>query len=130
MVDQAVQDELISNRDYVSRIFKRLDSSGRPIVGADGNLWLEVSDANGATKVGLSRSSIFAPGSDPHLAFELLLARVDAVLKSPKHSRETMMEFKEDWALLEYARMRLSSVRPLADSTASHATLAATGAAK
>jgi hypothetical protein len=44
-----------------------------------------------------------------------------------------MMEFKEDWALLEYARMRISSGRPLADSTASHGTvasLASTGTAK
>jgi hypothetical protein len=133
IVNQAVQDELISDRDFVSRIFKRLDNSGHPVVDADGSLWLEISDANGTSKVGLSRSDIFAPGSDPHLAFELLLARVDAVLKSPKHSRETMMEFKEDWALLEYARMRLSSGRPLADSTASHgrvATLAPAGAAK
>jgi len=133
MVDQAVQDELISNRYYVSRIFKGLDTAGRPVVDAEGNLWLEVSDANGTSKVGLSRDNIFAPGSDPHLAFELLLARVDAVIKSPKHSRETMMEFKEDWALLEYARLRLSSARPLAESQVSHdpaGAFASTGAAK
>ena len=133
MVGQAVQDEMIPDRGYVSRIFKRLDNSGHPIADADRDLWLEISDANGASKVGLSRNNIFAPGSDPHLAFELLLARVDAVLKSPKHSRETMMEFKEDWALLQYARMRISSGRPLAESSASHgtvATLAPAGAAK
>jgi len=119
MVNQAVQDEMIPDRAYVDRIFKRLDSSGHPIADADGSLWLEVSGANGASRVGLSRNNIFAPGSDPHLAFELLLARVDAVLKSPKHSRETMLEFKEDWALLEYARMRIVSTAPLADSVLS-----------
>jgi hypothetical protein len=133
MVTQAVQDEVIPDRNYVSRIFKRLDSSGRPVVDTDGSLWLEISDANGASKVGLSRNNIFAPGSDPHLAFELLLARVDAVLKSPKHSRETMIEFKEDWALLQYARMRISSGKPMAESSVSRgtaATLAPAGAAK
>jgi hypothetical protein len=133
IVAEAVRDEVISDRDYVSRIFKHLDGSGHPVVDADGNLWLEVTDANSPSKVGLSRSNIFAPDSDPRLAFEILLARVDAVLKSAKHSRETMMEFKEDWALLEYARMRISSAKPLADSTASHgtvATLAPAGAAK
>jgi hypothetical protein len=119
MVNQAVQNEIIPARAYVDRIFKRLDSSGHPIADADGSLWLEVSGANGASRVGLSRNNIFAPGSDPHLAFELLLARVDAVLKSPKHSRETMLEFKEDWALLEYARMRIVSTAPLADSVLS-----------
>src|ERR1700742_1423236 len=133
MVNQAVQDEIIPDRSYLDRIFKRLDSSGHPTADADGGLWLEISNANGATKVGLSRNNIFAPGSDPHLAFELLLARVDAVIKSPKHSRETMMEFKEDWALLEYARLRLSSARPLAESQASHdpaSTFASTNSAK
>lgn len=112
MVNQVVQDEIIPDRSYVGRIFKRLDSSGHPVADTDGGLWLEVSGLNGAAdgaaKVGLSHNNIFAPGSDPHLAFELLLARVDAALKSPKHSRETMLEFKEDWALLEYARMRIA----------------------
>ena len=125
MVNQAVQDEIIPDRSYLDRIFKRLDSSGHPTADADDGLWLEISNANGATKVGLSRNNIFAPGSDPHLAFELLLARVDAALKSPKHSRETMMEFKEDWALLEYARMRIASSAPLADWSSLHGTVAA-----
>ena len=116
---------MIPDRGYVARIFKRLDSSGRPIADTDGSLWLEISSANGASKVGLSRNNIFAPGSDPHLAFELLLARVDAILRSPKHSRETMIEFKEDWALLEYARMRITSSAPLADSSSSQGAVAA-----
>ncbi len=125
MVNQAVQDEMIPDRGYVARIFKRLDSSGRPIADTDGSLWLEISSANGASKVGLSRNNIFAPGSDPHPAFELLLARVDAILRSPKHSRETMIEFKEDWALLEYARMRITPSAPLADSSSSQGAVAA-----
>jgi hypothetical protein len=129
MVNQAVQDEIIPDRAYVGRIFKRLDSTGHPTADADGGLWLEVSGANGASKVGLSRNNIFAPGSDPHLAFELLLARVDAALKSPKHSRETMIEFKEDWALLEYARMRIASGAPVTASPAAHGTTAALASA-
>jgi hypothetical protein len=129
IVNQAIQDEIIPDRSYVGRIFKRLDTTGHPIADADGDLWLEVSNSGRASKVGLSRNNIFAPGSDPHLAFELLLARVDAVLKSPKHSRETMLEFKEDWALLEYARMRISSSAPLADSSSSPGTIAAAASA-
>jgi len=117
IVAQAVQDEIIPDRGYVSRIFKHIDSAGKPFAGPDRSLWLEVTDASGTAKVGLSASNIFAHDSDPRLAFELLLARVDAELKSPKHSRETMMEFKEDWALLQYARTRLSA-KPLAESFA------------
>src|SRR5579862_8573228 len=129
MVNQAVQDEIIPDRSYLDRIFKRLDSSGHPTADADGGLWLEISNANGATKVGLSRNNIFAPGSDPHLAFELLLARVDAALKSPKHSRETMLEFKEDWALLEYACMRIATGAPVTASPAAHGTAEALASA-
>jgi len=125
LVGQAVQDELIPDRGYVGRIFKRLDASGHPAADAGGDLWLEVPGATGTSKVGLSRNNIFAPGSDPHLAFEVLLARVDAILKNPKHSRETMLEFKEDWALLQYAHMRISSAAPLASSSPSNGTAVA-----
>jgi hypothetical protein len=70
--------------------------------------------------VGLSVNNIFAPGSNPNLAFELLLARVDHVLKSPKHSRETILEFKDDWALLQYARIRISAPGTATRYSASH----------
>jgi hypothetical protein len=79
--------------------------------------------------VGLSANNIFAPGSDSRLAFELLLARVNHVLKSPKHSRETMLEFKEDWALLEYARMRIAASAPVADSSSLQGTVTAAASA-
>jgi hypothetical protein len=128
VLDQAIQDELIPDRAYVGRIFKRLDNSGHATADSDGGLWLEVANVNGFSKVGLSRNNIFAPGSDPHLAFELLLARVDAALKSPKHSRETMIEFKDDWALLEYARLRIASA-PVASSAGAHGTVTALAAA-
>jgi hypothetical protein len=107
IVDEAVHDELIPNRGYVHHIFKRLDAAGTPAADGDGALWLTVKNSDGVVKVGLSVSNIFAPDSDPHLAFELLLARIAHALKSPKHSRETMLEFKEDWALLQYARLKI-----------------------
>jgi hypothetical protein len=112
IVDQAVRDELIPSRDYVPKIFKRIDEAGTPTLDREGDLWLEFDEgAAGASKVGLSMNNIFAPDSEPRLAFELLLARVGFLLKSPKHSRETMLEFKDDWKLLEYARERISGTR-------------------
>ncbi|MGA8142864.1 MAG: hypothetical protein WB987_03120 [Candidatus Acidiferrales bacterium] len=128
LVDDAVRDEIIPNRDYVSRIFKRMDDAGKPTADPDGGIWMEISDANGTSKVGLSVNNIFAQGSDPRLAFELLLARVAYVLKSPKHSRETMLEFKEDWALLQYARMRISAARATGESPEFHGQVAPTPA--
>jgi hypothetical protein len=42
------------------------------------------------------------------MAYQLILARAAQVLKSPKHGRETMLEVKQDWALLESARAKNS----------------------
>ncbi len=61
-----------------------------------------------SSRLGLSASNVLASDSDSRLAYELLLARVGRVLKSPKHSRETMLEFKDDWALLQDARTKSS----------------------
>jgi hypothetical protein len=107
IVKEAVREEIIPNRSHLNRFFKHLDEAGRPSADSKGALWMEIHREGESSKVGLSVNNIFAQGSDPHLAFELLLARIDHVLKNPKHSRETMLEFKEDWALLQYAGTRV-----------------------
>jgi hypothetical protein len=53
-------------------------------------------------KVGVSANNALAPGSNPRLAYKFLLARTRDVLKSPKHSRETMLEFDQEWAMLQH----------------------------
>jgi hypothetical protein len=107
IVDEAVSEEIIPRRSYVTQFFKHLDQTGTPSADSGGSLWMTVQDGDEISKLGLSVDNIFAPESDPRLAFVLLLARIDHVLKSPKHSRETMLEFKADWALLQYAEKRI-----------------------
>jgi hypothetical protein len=57
------------------------------------------------------------------LAYRVMLARASLTLSAPKHSRETMVEFKQDWNVLQDARLRysLASIRtvPLASNSAS-----------
>jgi hypothetical protein len=106
IVNESVRQEIIPNRSFVKYSFKRFDKIGEPYADSTGALWLMVSNGDEISNVGLSASNICSQGSDPYLAFSLLLARIDYVLKSPKHSRETMVEFKEDWSLLQYARRR------------------------
>jgi hypothetical protein len=108
IVKEALREEVIPSPGYINHFFKYLDESGKPFADGKGGLWMEVSKGDMVSRVGVSVNNIFAQGSDPQLALALLLARVDQVLKSPKHSRETMVEFKEDWALLEYACTRTS----------------------
>jgi hypothetical protein len=107
IVKDAVRQELLPNREYLDHILEHFQETG--IISADskGALWLVVSSGGETSQVGISASNILAPGSDPKLAFALLLACINQALKSPKHSRETMVEFKGNWALLQYARMRI-----------------------
>jgi hypothetical protein len=57
-------------------------------------------------RVGISASNVFAPDSDGQYAYQIMLARMANELKSPKHSRETMLDFKQDWTLLADIRGR------------------------
>ncbi len=99
IVDQAIHDELIPDRGYLKGVFKRLSEGGTLAVDPNGALWMNWKDAQAPGRVGLSASNIFAPDSDGQIAYQIMLARMQAELNSPKHSRETMLEFKQDWAM-------------------------------
>ncbi len=118
ILEQALHEEAVPNRHAFRHYFEYLDQSGKAYADSRGRLWLEVTVGGKPEKVGVSMDTILAPDSDPQLAFALLLARVDQVLRSPRHRRESMMEFKEDWAMLESARDRYSE--PARSLTTSH----------
>jgi hypothetical protein len=119
MTAEAVLEEIIPNRDYLSRLFKDLDKAGMLVADANGILWLEVSQNGKTTRVGLSASNVLASRSDAQLAYALLLARTERVFKSPKHSREILPEFQSNWSLLQAARsMNAASLASTAPPTA------------
>ncbi|MBZ5570207.1 MAG: hypothetical protein LAN64_20500 [Acidobacteriia bacterium] len=107
-VDDSVHHETIPDRQSLNRVFKRLDEAGTFLVDENGALWAEFPDADGSPRLGLSASNILSSDSDSRLAGELLLARVARVLKSPKHGRESILEFKNDWMLLQDAGRKSS----------------------
>jgi hypothetical protein len=76
------------------------------------------STARGAiVRVGLSASNIFARESDAQTAYQIVLARMESELRSPKHSRETALEFREDWARLQQSRAQATAfVVPFIDA--------------
>jgi len=55
-------------------------------------------------RVGLSASNIFSRESDAQTAYQIILARMESELRSPKHSRETALEFRQDWLRLQQSR--------------------------
>jgi hypothetical protein len=110
LIEDAVHEEIIPDRDYVGHVFKEIDGDGIPVIAQNGSLWMDVQrPGQRITKVGLSPDSVAAPGSNPELAYQILLAHADQVLKSPAHSRETVPQFRETWDLLQQVRGQMSS---------------------
>jgi hypothetical protein len=109
VVGDAVNDEIIPDRGYLNRFLKNLGEAGDPIVDRDGAMWLDVRDGDRIGRVGLSASNVLGQDSDAPLAYTLLLARDEYILKARKHARETMLDFHDDWQLLQDARRRVSA---------------------
>ena len=105
LTNEAVTREIIPDRNFLDRLFKYLDKAGTPTVDVQGNLWLDISQGGKPARLGLSASNLFASGTDSQWAYALILARANHYLKSPKHSREIMPDFKNDWAILQSARV-------------------------
>ena len=91
------------DHDEVKHVFKELDKHATASVDADGSVWMEVVENGEPLRVGVSANNVLARGSNMHVAYRFLLARTQSELKSPKHSREAMQDFKVDWAKLQRA---------------------------
>jgi len=112
VVAEATRGDGTPERVAPKKFFQRLGEAGPPVADHNGALWMEVSDGGESSRVGLSASNIFSADSNPEVAYELVLARIGRVLKSPKHSRENMTEFKKDWEMLQYAPSYTASTEP------------------
>ena len=116
IVDDAVEDGMLSDRDALGHVFERINANGEPFLDDSGRLWMDVQEDGRVARVGLTPSNILTPGSDRTLAYQVLLANINEVLKSPPHRRETLTEFKETWDLLQRTRMQtrvdVASERP------------------
>jgi len=109
--DSIVDDyKSVLDRHDLSRFFKHLDRAGTASVDTDGSVWIELSENGERFKLGVSANNALAAGSNTQLAYKLLLARASRVLKSPKHSREAVFEFKQDWANLQRASEEIVAV--------------------
>ncbi len=117
LAEEAVSREIIPDRNFLGRLFKYLDRAGTLSLDANGALWLDISEGGKPSRLGLSASNLFATGTDSQWAYALTLARAHHYLNSPKHSREIMPDFRNDWALLQAARLNSST------STAANGTL-------
>jgi len=106
IVAEAIREEIIPDHEYLKRVFKRLGQAGTLTADADGSLWMSLPNAEIKEQVGISASNIFADDSQSQFAYQIILARMEYELKSPKHSRETMLEFQRDWKMLTDAHAK------------------------
>lgn len=104
IVDDAVQDGVLSDREALGHVFERINANGEPFLDDRGRLWMDVREDTGTSRVGLTPSNILADGSDRTLAYRVILGNINEVLKSPPHRRETLAEFKDTWRLLQRAK--------------------------
>jgi hypothetical protein len=107
IVEDAVTEGVILNREALGHVFKTLDEEGRPYFDDQGRLWLEIRDGEEAASVGLTEDTLLAPGSNRGLAYKIMLARVNYILKSSPRSRESMANFEATWDLLQRARTQI-----------------------
>jgi hypothetical protein len=105
-VDQAIHDEIIPNRNYLKRVFKILGEGSSISVDARGDLWMALPEQETPVRVGLSAGNILASDSDMEFAYQIILARMESELNNPKHSRETAVEFRQDWARAQDTRSK------------------------
>jgi hypothetical protein len=111
-VAEALKDEAIAKRHDLKELFKQIEEKGALRIGDNGELWVKMPDVEGGGEVGLSASNILSSGSDSQLAYRVMLARASHMLDAPKHSRETMLEFRQSWDVLQDARARYTTSAP------------------
>ncbi len=129
LVAEAVREEALANRRDLKQQLRRIEEKGALRIDDNGALWVAMPDADGGAEAGLSASNILESDSDSQLAYRVMLARTAHSLSAPKHSRENMPEFKQNWTVLQDARSKnaVSSSRsmPAASSTGSSSLIAA-----
>jgi hypothetical protein len=132
LANDGINREVIPNYDFLGRLFKYLDHAGTPSIDANGVLWLKLPQGSKplgkVSELGLSASNLLAPGTDSQWAYAITLGRADYYLKSPKHRREIMPEFKDDWALLQTARTKSFNARSVATAANTNGVLPAVSA--
>ena len=94
------------------RVFPKAYHAAEVEVDSAGDAWITVATDGGARRVGIESDNLLAAGSDAGLALQLMIGRVEYALKAKNHMRETMPEFRADWALLQGARLRVRGEAP------------------
>ena len=107
LADEAVSKKLIGDRKALRKLVKDIGGRGEISLDPGGSAWLEITEDGIPRRVGVAASNITAPGSDPELAYLIMLSRVDEMMHRSSKNRELLPYFQRDWELMIEARQRL-----------------------
>jgi hypothetical protein len=109
MLQAAIGQGLFVDRKEVKTFFRDLELQSEPAFDGNGALILMVKDYGEDRILGLTRDNITAEGSDPRLAYKLMLAKINVELNAKEKDRDSLETFKADWALLTQLSAKLAS---------------------
>lgn len=101
MISEAVKKRYFLDTAELHTFFKDLELQSEPELDQDQRLVLRVNDRGTTETLGLTRINLVSPGNSRRLAYKLMLAKVDSVLRAPRRNRPSRKEFEEDWMLLQ-----------------------------
>ncbi len=116
LLQQAIAQGYFVDEQEVNTFFKDLELQSEPVFDENGAVMLHVRDYGVARQLGLTRANILGAGSDPQLAYKLMLVRVRAELFGPVKNRVSLETVATDWALLQELAQRCA-VLPAPNAT-------------
>lgn len=107
LTNEAVSKKVIPEGKALHKLVKELGGRGQTSLDSGGAAWLELTEDGISRRVGVAASNINARGSDPELAYLIMLSRVDEMLHRSGKNRELLPYFERDWQLMLESRQRL-----------------------
>jgi hypothetical protein len=109
-VKQAQALGVIRSEGDLKDVFRELETRGAPHYDKQGRLWMRWTPAGQAgedgqgKEFGITPATLLSAKSDSQMAYKMQLARVSFFLHSTGKEREPLVEFQQDWQLMEKAR--------------------------
>ena len=100
ILQKAIDEGLFADYKEVKTFFKDLELQSEPAFDDNNDLILKVRDYGEDHVLGLTRENILGSRSNSRLAYKLLLAIIDAQLKTGEKKRELLGSFAMNWDLM------------------------------
>lgn len=101
LLKSAITQGLFQDQKEVKTFFRDLELQSEPAFDTNGAVILKVNYYGKERALGITRNNILSADSDTELAYKLMLAKIYVDLNAPEKNRNSLEEFKFDWALMQ-----------------------------